>query len=241
MGVRADEVDRLERKVATTADFYGRSNPKPTPPNFDAEDMRKMRAAEAVKMLRAREHADDEAWREIQVPTTLGLEFERYKWRQNQSFVELFVKLPPGSTKADVEVEFDTTRISVRVLGDVVVRGALCAAIKVELSTWVIGTSVSRCASAYDMKYSEETNNHRRVLLRLAQWIMSSKSVCSRRTDVTIMKTDVQIPIRFGEHSSPTRMKSMRSHPRFRVKIIIPNMKSSEIWGTTRGARVQSL
>ena len=95
----ADEVDRLDRKVVTQEDLYGRANPKPTPPDFDAEDMRKMRAAEEARMLAAREDTEDVAWLDIKVPDKLGLEFERYKWRQNQSFVEVFVKLPRGTKK----------------------------------------------------------------------------------------------------------------------------------------------
>ena len=49
-----DEVDRLERKVVSMPSMYGRANPKPEPPSYDAEDMRKMRAAEEKDLLRAR-------------------------------------------------------------------------------------------------------------------------------------------------------------------------------------------
>ena len=139
---RADEVDRLERKVAKTEDFYGRSNPKPTPPSFDAEDMRKMRAAEAARALAARDETDDVAWLDIQVPPALGIELEKYKWRQNQSYVEVFVKLPRGVTREDVEVALETTRIAIRVRGETVMDGELAATIKAELSTWFIGESL---------------------------------------------------------------------------------------------------
>lgn len=118
--------------------MYGRANPKPTPPNFDADDMRKMRAAEEARLLTLREDDATVAWREIKVPDALGLELDRYKWRQNQSFVEIFVKLPRGATKSDVDVSLSATRLSIRVRGDVIVNGDLFAAIKAELSTWVI-------------------------------------------------------------------------------------------------------
>ena len=135
---RADEVDRLERKVVTNEDMYGRANPKPMPPDFDAEDMRKMRAAEEARLLAARDARDDVAWLDIAIPEKLGLELERYKWRQNQSFVEVFVKLPRGTTKNDVDVSIDVKRLSVRVRDEVIVDGSLYAVVKAELSTWII-------------------------------------------------------------------------------------------------------
>ena len=49
-----DEVDRLERKVVSMPSMYGRANPKPEPPSYDAEDMRKMRDAEEKDLLRVR-------------------------------------------------------------------------------------------------------------------------------------------------------------------------------------------
>lgn len=52
---RTDEVDRLERKVVGLEDMYGRSNPKPRPPTYDAEDMIRMKAAEESDALRLRE------------------------------------------------------------------------------------------------------------------------------------------------------------------------------------------
>jgi hypothetical protein len=36
----------------------------------------------------------DRAWRELQVPAGLGLASTRFKWRQNLSHVEVFVRLP---------------------------------------------------------------------------------------------------------------------------------------------------
>ena len=135
---RVDEVDRLERKVVTQEDMYGRANPKPLPPSFDAEDMRKMRAAEETRLLRLRDASSEDAWLAIGIPDALGLTFDTYKWRQNQSFVEVFVKLPTGARKHDVEVTLDVHRLVVRVRGAVIIDGTLHAAIKAELSTWII-------------------------------------------------------------------------------------------------------
>lgn len=133
-----DEVDRLERKVVTQEEMYGRANPKPLPPSFDAEDMRKMRAAEETRLLRLRDASSEDAWLAIGIPDTLGLTFDTYKWRQNQSFVEVFVKLPTGARKHDVEVTLDVRRLTVRVRGAAIIDGTLHAAIKAELSTWII-------------------------------------------------------------------------------------------------------
>ena len=44
----------MERKVVSMPSMYGRANPKPEPPSYDAEDMRKMRAAEEKDLLRIR-------------------------------------------------------------------------------------------------------------------------------------------------------------------------------------------
>ena len=39
--------------------------------------------------------AQDALWADLVVPPGLGLECSRYKWRQNQSHVEVFVRVPP--------------------------------------------------------------------------------------------------------------------------------------------------
>jgi hypothetical protein len=43
-------------------------------------------------------------WEDIDVPQDLGLTFTHYKWRQNLSHVELFVRLPDGCTAKQVRV-----------------------------------------------------------------------------------------------------------------------------------------
>jgi len=118
--------------------MYGRANPKPAPPSFDAEDMRKMRAAEETRLLRLRDASNQDAWLAIDIPENLGLACDKYKWRQNQSFVEVFVRLPRDATKHDVDVTFGVSRLIVRVGDDVILDGTLHSAIKAELSTWII-------------------------------------------------------------------------------------------------------
>jgi hypothetical protein len=47
-----------------------------------------------VAALAGSSSSSDRAWQEIQVPAGLGLEATRFKWRQNLSHVEVFVRLP---------------------------------------------------------------------------------------------------------------------------------------------------
>ena len=153
-----DEVDRLERKVVSMPSMYGRANPKPEPPSYDAEDMRKMRAAEEKDLLRIRAaeaHASARssgafassarvdasvAFAEIDVPSGLGEAVsETVKWRQNQTFVEIFVALPQNARgAADVKVRVEAERLFVAVAGATVLDGQTFAPIKAEASTWVV-------------------------------------------------------------------------------------------------------
>jgi hypothetical protein len=146
-------VDRLERKVVNMEDMYGRANPKPEPPKFDAEDMKNMREAEETRLLKARESSKNELyWQEIEVEKCLGLETETIKWKQNQTYVEIFVRLDgyaggmsahESAKSEDVQVDMSRSRLSVRYKDDVIIDDKkLYKDIKVELSTWVIVDNV---------------------------------------------------------------------------------------------------
>ena len=85
--------------------MYGRANPKPIPPSYDADDMRAMRAAEERAALEARASAtgalrrawppgarrnsrtrrSERLWTSLVVPELMGLDLDLYKWRQNQA------------------------------------------------------------------------------------------------------------------------------------------------------------
>ena len=85
--------------------MYGRANPKPIPPSYDADDMRAMRAAEERAALEARASATgaraaasspaarktsrarraERLWTSLVVPELMGLDLDLYKWRQNQA------------------------------------------------------------------------------------------------------------------------------------------------------------
>ena len=105
------------------------------------------------------------------MPDQIGLELERYKWRQNQarrpaptstrpvsprplqSYVEVFVLLPPGAYGSDVRVTLSPTRMEVAIGEDTVLAGELFAAIKAEESVWLV-CACPRCppsgCCAYD-------------------------------------------------------------------------------------------
>ena len=75
-----------------------------------------------------------EVWGEIEVPQDLGADRGNYKWRQNQTFVELFVLLPPHCGGArDVEVKLTSDSLGISVCGEAVLVGELFAPIKVRV------------------------------------------------------------------------------------------------------------
>lgn len=37
---------------------------------------------------------DQKVWRQIEIPDDMGVDCDGYKWRQNQTHVEIFVRLP---------------------------------------------------------------------------------------------------------------------------------------------------
>ena len=64
--------------------------------------------------------SQDKAWQAHSIPPGLGMECARgtYKWRQNQSHVEVFVRLPPGVTADAVHVDITTNAMHVLLPGE---------------------------------------------------------------------------------------------------------------------------
>ena len=84
-----------------------------------------------------------EVWSEIEIPTELGADVGTYKWRQNQTFVEVFIMLPPHCAGAQhVDVKLTAETLEIRVCGEVLLAGELYAPIKAEASTWIISDGV---------------------------------------------------------------------------------------------------
>ena len=139
-------MDRIERKVTSMEDLYGRAQPKPRPPEFDADDMRRMKAREETDLLLAREKDASTpediaalAYRQLEIAPNLGEDCGTYKWRQTQTYVEVFVPLPAGCVSSrDVKVRLTSTSVAVAINGEPVVEGELHSPIKAEASTWVV-------------------------------------------------------------------------------------------------------
>ena len=76
-------------------------------------------------------------------PPNLGADTGAYKWRQNQTFVDIFIPLPVDCHVAsDVRVDISSDAVSARVRGETVLDGDLYAPIKAEASTWIVADGV---------------------------------------------------------------------------------------------------
>lgn len=82
------------------------------------------------------------AYHAIELPANLGLECARYKWRQNQSHVEVFVPLPEGFRASKAQVQLRPGSISVVIDERPVLTGRLYREIKAEESTWFVQDGV---------------------------------------------------------------------------------------------------
>eukprot|EP00205_Picochlorum_sp_RCC944_P001663 CAMPEP_0182608080 /NCGR_PEP_ID=MMETSP1330-20130603/2602_1 /TAXON_ID=464278 /ORGANISM="Picochlorum sp., Strain RCC944" /LENGTH=345 /DNA_ID=CAMNT_0024826781 /DNA_START=49 /DNA_END=1086 /DNA_ORIENTATION=+ len=152
--LKDDEVDRLERaNKATTGksreqvmeSMYGKADPKPLPPSYTAEDLRKMRENKEQLALKCRKilTVTDKVWSQIKVPKDLGLDCGEYKWSQSQAYVEIFVKLPVMTASRRVEVRMEPTFMAITINGgDVVMHGDLYREIKQDESTWFINDGI---------------------------------------------------------------------------------------------------
>lgn len=104
-----------------------------------------MRRAEEATSAAARltlQRSGGEAYAALEMPQQLSLDCQRYKWRQNQSHVELFVPLPDGLPTRRVSVRLGTSDISIVVDDAPVLVGRLYHEIKAEESTWFIQDGV---------------------------------------------------------------------------------------------------
>eukprot|EP00887_Chlorella_sp_A99_P001899 scaffold18.g1899.t1 len=162
--LKDDEVDRLERAGAATTgpgreevmeSMYGRLEPKPRgaalwparrfvfaalrclspsrarpPPALSQEEADKAAARRALEVGGGRPYAS------IELPPDLGLDCQRFKWRQSQSHVEVFVPLPEGVGRGKVAVALSTRQLSVEIDERPVLVGELWREVKAEESTW---------------------------------------------------------------------------------------------------------
>lgn len=148
--MKDDEVDRLERAGAQSASLrqdvmesmYGRLDPKPAPAVYSLEEQKKMKAREDAERAEARKAAGkllSPSYQQIDVPGELGVACSSYKWRQNQTFVEIFVPVREGE---NVAVELKPKSICVEVGGRPLLKGTLYRDVKAEDSTWYVQDGV---------------------------------------------------------------------------------------------------
>lgn len=127
--------------------MYGRLEPMPLAPAYTAQELAAMRAAEEAGKVAARAAlaaAGGPAYATLELPAPgeLSLDCQRYKWRQSQSHVEVFVPLPEGLPVRRCAVQLSTTSISISVNDTPVLSGRLYRAIKAEESTWYVQDGV---------------------------------------------------------------------------------------------------
>lgn len=157
--LKDDEVERLERasqasngasREEVMSSMYGRSDPKPLPPSYSPEDLKKMKRAEEARLLTQGQAATpaDKSWNQISLPPNLGCDCGAYKWTQTQAQVTIFVKLPPslvfrGAALAKlVKVTLLPNHLSVHINGTFLLGGDLCKEIKCDESTWFIADGI---------------------------------------------------------------------------------------------------
>lgn len=146
--LKDDEVERIERADKATSGYsrdevmqsmYGNANPIAIRPKYNAEDLRKMALKEEEEArVRRIEGPQEKSWNAIQVPDMLGIQQEKCKWFQNQSYVEIYYRLPTNARTHRVNVDLQPQKLSVEVEGEKVLHGTLFAPIKKDMSTWII-------------------------------------------------------------------------------------------------------
>ncbi|BDA41536.1 hypothetical protein COCOBI_02-3170 [Coccomyxa sp. Obi] len=146
--LKDNEIDRLERaSQACTGpsrqdvmdSMYNRLDPRPKGPLYSAEEQRAMHEAEEKCQTQAK-LMDSRAtiWGDINVPSGLGLDCGRYKWWQNQSYVEALFLIPENVTSKQVKVHMAPSTVEVQIGERIILQGSWYGEIKQEDSTWYI-------------------------------------------------------------------------------------------------------
>lgn len=83
------------------------------------------------------------SYRQIDVPKDLGLDCGTYKWKQNQTYVEIYIPLSDTiESTSKIGVDLKPGYISVEINERPFLRGQLCREIKAEDSTWYVQDGV---------------------------------------------------------------------------------------------------
>ncbi|MEW5300926.1 MAG: hypothetical protein WDW36_003817 [Sanguina aurantia] len=149
--IKDDEVERLERAGRATlgpsrddvmGSMYGRLDPSPVGPSYSRQELLAMEQVAEKDRRQARlTSSRDTAWAALDTP--LGVVTDKYKWRQNQSHVELFVLVPPNVPSHQVRVTLQEQHLCVGFSSqDNHMNGTLFHAIRPGDSTWFIDGGV---------------------------------------------------------------------------------------------------
>ena len=149
--LKDDEVDRLERADKAAAgggglnrqevmeSMYGRANPIPLQPVYTAEERLAVAHRDEEDAVSRRAVTDRQrTWLAVEIPPNLGVDCGTYKWKQNQSFVEVCFQLPPNIPTRAVLVTIEPRRLHVSVDGADRLSGELFKDVVVDGSTWYV-------------------------------------------------------------------------------------------------------
>jgi len=146
--LRDDEVDRLERAGKATSGFsrqevmesmYGRANPIPLQPSYTAEERLAVAHRDEDEAVAMRAVTDRERrWASVEIPPALGVSTTAYKWKQNQTFVEIYFQLPTNLPTRAVVVSIEPRRLHVSLDGADKLSGELLKEVDVDGSTWFV-------------------------------------------------------------------------------------------------------
>ena len=95
-----------------------------------------------------------------------------------QSYVEVFVQLPPGAEPRTVRVELDTHALSVYIGDERVFEGPLFAPVKAEESVWLISASAAAAPALVSLLRGAASLTRAPRVIAVAQRMACLRSSC---------------------------------------------------------------
>jgi hypothetical protein len=113
-------------------------------PTYSLEERQAMRQEElATKEAAHTQALISSSYKHVDIPTDLGLDCGSYKWKQNQTYVEVYIPLPDDvDSVSKISVELKPDYISIDINERSFLKGSLYREIKAEDSTWYIQDGV---------------------------------------------------------------------------------------------------
>ncbi|UPR05069.1 hypothetical protein HOP50_19g84160 [Chloropicon primus] len=236
--LKDDEVDRLERagqacngttREEVMSSMYGRADPKPLPPSYTPEDLKKMKEKEEARLLESAKVAtiEDKSWTSIRVDPDLGLDCGAYKWTQTQAQVLVYVKLPPQpfsryssfGKNSQVEVSLEPQKLRVTSKGqETIMSGTLYREIKCDESTWYVTDGILeicllkryRRGLAYQKGETNANTYWKSVFKEASQ----EETLCLRYPPSSYYDTEWKMEGGGGDHTTQGRRRVARGEPK---------------------------